>query len=135
MLQLHFCVNRPSRMLFTCMTGVFHPLPQARPKILLTAWLLARLGYLINWVKSSAKPFTQEHVLGFHIDICQLMVFLLQEKIDKILRLCTDLIKQKTSCLLTLSSLIGKMKNAPTAILPRPHPLYFRYMQMTNICI
>ena len=46
-------------------------------------------------------------------------------------QLCADLVQRKQCSLWSLSSLIGKLQNASTAILPGP--LHFRHMQMTSI--
>ena len=104
---------------------------QARPKTLATAWLLERLGFFINWKKSSAHPSQKEEFLGFIVDTVNLLVILPQVKVDKIIAICTDLLERKGCALRTLAPLIGKLQNASTAILPAP--LHFRLMQMANI--
>ena len=108
-----------------------NPQGQAPPKTLVTAWLLERLGFIINWNKSSAHPSQKEEFLGFIADTVNLLVILPQMKVDKIISICTDLLERKGCALRTLASLIGKLQNALTAILPAP--LHFRLMQMANI--
>ena len=99
---------------------------QARPKTLATAWLLERQSFIINWKKSSAHPSQKEEFLGFIVDTVNLLVILPQVKVDKIISICTDLLEHKGCALWTLASLIGKLQNASTAILPAP--LHFRLM-------
>ena len=98
-----------------CLTN---PPSQARLKTLATAWLLEMLGYLINWKKSSAHPSPEEEFLGFEVDTSQLMIFLPQGKINKILQLYADLVQRKQCSLRSLSSLIAKLQNASTARSP-----------------
>ena len=92
--------------------------------------VLSMLGYIINWKKSSVRPTQREEFLGFVIDTIQLMIFLPPEKVLKITALCVDLL-ERCCPLRTLASLIGKLQNASTAILPAP--LHYRFMQMSSI--
>ena len=85
----------------------------------------------MNWKKSSAHPSQKKEFLGFIVDTLNLLVILTQMKVDKIISICTDLLEHKGCALRTLASLIGKLQNASTAILPVP--LHFRLMQMANI--
>ena len=99
-------------------------------KTLATAWFLSKLGYVINWKKSSVRPTQGEEFLGFVIYTIQLMIFLPPEKVLKITALCVDLL-ERCCHLRTLTSLIGKLQNASTASLPPP--LHYRFMQMSSI--
>ena len=103
----------------------------ARSKTLATAWFLSKLGYVINWKKSSVHPTQREEFLGFVIDTIQLMIFLPPEKVLKITALCVDLLEKRCCSLRTLASLIEKLQNASTANLPAP--LHYRFMQMSSI--
>ena len=102
----------------------------ARSKTLAIAWFLSKLGYVINWKKSSVRPTQGEEFLGFVILTIQLMIFLPPEKVLKITAMWVDLLERCCS-LRTLTSLIGKLQNASTAILPAP--LHYRFMQMSSI--
>ena len=104
---------------------------QARPKTLATAWLLDHPGFIISWKKSSEHPSQKVEFLGFIVHTVNLLVTLPQVKVDKVISICTDLLERKGCTLRTLASLISKLQNASTAILPAL--LHFRMMQMANI--
>ena len=94
-------------------------------------WFLSKLGYVINWKKSSVRPTQREEFLGFVIDTIQLMIFLPPEKVLKITAPCVDLLERRCCSLGTSAFLIGKLQNASTAIFPAP--LHYRFMQMSSI--
>ena len=67
---------------------------------------------------------------GFIVDTVNLLVILPQVKVDRIISLSTDLIECKGCALWTLASLLCKLQNASTAILPAL--LHYRMMQMAK---
>ena len=108
-----------------------NPHALAPKKTLTTAWLLSRLGFVVNWKKSSTHRSQKEEFLGFIVDTVNFLVVLPQPKVDKIMACCTELLERKQCSVRTLASLIGKLQNASRAILPAP--LHFRHMQMASI--
>ena len=101
-----------------------NPHALARKKTLTTAWLLSRLGFVVNWKKSSTHPSQKEEFLGFIVDTVIFLVVLPQPKVDKIMACRMELLEQKQCSVRTLASLIGKLQNASTAILPAPLHLH-----------
>ena len=106
------------------------PVMQAQAKTLAMAWL-TKLGFVINWKKSSNQISQVVEFLGFTVDTVQLTVSLPLVKVARISQICLDLLEKRSCSLRTLACLIGVLQNASTAILPGPP--HVRSMQMDNI--
>ena len=70
----------------------------SRPRTLAKAWLLEKLGFMINWRKSLPHPSQREEFLGFVVDTVNLLVILPQEKVCRISQLCQELLEKRGGC-------------------------------------
>ena len=83
-------------------------------------FLLQKLGFSINWEKSELRPSQEMEFLGMIINSTTMTVWLPKEKVQKLLNLCQDTLKQEVISLRNLASLIGKLQATSPAISMAP---------------
>lgn len=89
--------------------------------------LLLRLGFAINWAKCCLGPRTQLEFLGVLVNSVTMEFALPEEKVRSIQRQCRELLRESSTTVRALASLIGKMNATVAAVLPAP--LYYRRLQ------
>lgn len=92
---------------------------------------LQSLGYVINEKKSSLVPSHKIVFFGYLLDSVLFMVFLTEEKIEKILSKANNLIHSELVIVRELASFIGSVINAFHAVLEAP--LHYRQMERCKI--
>ncbi|XP_013909106.1 PREDICTED: ubiquitin carboxyl-terminal hydrolase 7-like [Thamnophis sirtalis] len=84
-------------------------LPQAVSDLWLTIWSLQGLGFSVNFAKSHLSPSTHILHLGTVIDSKSGVVSLSQERQDSLRRLVESVRARRSTSILSLSQLLGKM--------------------------
>ena len=93
--------------------------------------VLDSLGFTVNDKKSSLVPKQRLVFFGFILDSVAFMIYLTQEKVDKIILSATVLISKKTVTVRKLASFIGLIINAFYAVLEAP--LHYRSLERNKI--
>ena len=91
-------------------------------------YLLQQLGFRINWEKSIIVPSQVIQYLGFMVDSRQMMLSLLEEKINTIVTSCQAAILKKRVSVRDLARLIGR-----TTLAVLLAPLCYRGLQALKI--
>jgi hypothetical protein len=99
---------------------------------LFMAYQLERLGFLLNREKSVCIPTTRIVFFGFVLDSITFMVYLTQEKIDKIVALAQKLLSSENITVRFLATFIGVIIQTFVAILPGP--LHHRTLERQKLC-
>ena len=84
--------------------------------------MLTNVGFFINYEKSCLIPSTRIEYLGHIIDSVAFKVYLPEEKIEKILKSCSDILTSKSLTIRLVAGLIGLFTSAKYAI--RLAPLF-----------
>lgn len=96
--------------------------------------MMSDLGFYINYEKSNLIPSTRVIYLGHLIDSVEFKVYLPDEKIEKILKACLDVITA-TSCgkltIRNVAHLIGLFTSARNAV--RLSALFFRFLNRDKV--
>lgn len=92
---------------------------------------LESLGYLVNKEKSVLEPMQRIVSFGFILDSVKFMVYLTEEKIQKIILKATDLLRTKYVLARDLASFIGLLISAFYAVLEAP--LRYRDLERCKI--
>ena len=92
---------------------------------------MENLGFYINYEKSNLIPSTRIEYLGHLIDSVTFKVYLPDEKVEKILISCAEMLNSKTCKIRTVAHLIGLFTSAKNAI--RLSPLLYRYLNRDKI--
>ncbi|CAC5393416.1 unnamed protein product [Mytilus coruscus] len=95
-----------------------------------TLFLLQKLGFLINWKKSSLNPTQKIEFLGFKINSVEMMFYLSKEKVSHIKTKCRE-ISADIVTVMQLTQLTGKLSSSMQAIFPAN--LQSRFLQMDQI--
>jgi len=95
--------------------------------------LLESLGCIVNEKKSSMVPSTSIKHLGFIIDSIQMKVFLPQDKVDRLVRVCRNLLSKSSIILRQLAEAIGLFVSSFLAILHGQ--LHYRSSEMFKIAL
>lgn len=103
-------------------------LNQARDTLI---FLLQNLGFLINLKKSEFQPTQHIQFLGVEIDSVSMIVSLPQEKVQKIVCQCQQMLVKSETTLRELYSLVGRLSSTAIAVLPAP--LQYRALQRQQI--
>lgn len=93
--------------------------------------VLKSLGFPINQKKSILEPTQRIVFFGFVLDSVLFMVFLTEEKVEKILRSARELLTQKMVVVRSVASFIGRVVNAFFAVLEAP--MYYRSLERDKI--
>ena len=101
---------------------------QARDSTLI---FLMQLGFTINLEKSVLNPTQEIEFLGMMINSLSMGVWLLVEKVKKLLEICREYLSQGKLTLRELASLIGKLYSTQPAIAMAP--LQVRVLQQKLI--
>ncbi|CAC5420573.1 unnamed protein product [Mytilus coruscus] len=96
-----------------------------------TLFLLQKLGFLINWKKSSLNPTQKIEFLGFLINSVEMMFYLPTEKVSQIKTKCREMLSADIVTLRQLAQLTGKLSSSKQAIFPAN--LQSRFLQMDQI--
>lgn len=81
-------------------------------------FLLENLGFIINQEKSVLTPSRIMEYLGMVINSIEMTITLTEEKIESLMKLCTQVKKERKLSLRKLGSLIGKLVATSAAITP-----------------
>ena len=81
-------------------------------------FLLPHLGFVINLKKSVLKP-SQQIELGLKIDTHTITLALTEEKIEKVILKCQNLLSHPQTTVLELTKFIGLMSSTVQAVLPK----------------
>lgn len=92
---------------------------------------LVSLGFTINEKKSQFTPCTRIVFFGYILDSVLFMVFLTEEKVEKIISKARGLLKSSVVVVKDLASFIGSIINAFYAVLEAP--LYYRSLERDKI--
>lgn len=92
---------------------------------------LQKLGYTINHSKSVLIPTQRMVFFGFIIDSVQFMVFLTEEKLQKIILYARNIYSKNTIIVRELASFIGLIINAFYAVFEAP--LHYRTLERNKI--
>lgn len=92
---------------------------------------LESLGFIVNREKSVLIPTQKITFFGFIIDSVQFKIYLTDEKINKIIAKCTNLLEKKVIVVRDLASFIGSVINSFYAVLEAP--LYYRNLERDKI--
>ena len=95
-----------------------------------TDFLLPHLGFVINLKKSFLKP-SQQIELGLKKDTHTVTLALTEEKIEKVILKCQNLLSHPQTTVLESTKLIGLMSSTVPAVLPAR--LQLRYLQQQEI--
>jgi hypothetical protein len=90
-----------------------------------------KLGFTINWKKSVLEPSQRIVFFGLIIDLVQFKVFLTEEKVQKIVSLCNEILKEKYVAIRLFASLIGLVVHAFNAIFEGP--MHYKNMERDKI--
>ena len=93
-------------------------------------FLLPHLGFVINLKKSVLKP-SQQIELGLKIDTHTITLALTEEKIEKVILKCQNLLSHPQTTILESTKLIGLMSSTVQVVLPAR--LQLRYLQQQEI--
>ena len=93
--------------------------------------MFENLGFFINHEKSNLIPSTKIEYLGHVIDSVEFKVFLPEEKIQKILKFCTEILNSENLTIRVVARLIGLFTSAKYAI--RLAPLFYRYLNRDKV--
>ena len=96
-----------------------------------TLFFLMQLGFTINLEKSVLNPTQEIEFLGMMINSLSMGVWLLVEKVKKLLEICREYLSQGKLTLRELASLIGKLYSTQPAIAMAP--LQVRVLQQKLI--
>ena len=96
-----------------------------------TLFFLMQLGFTINLEKSVLNPTQEIEFLGMMINSLSMGVWLLVEKVKKLLEICREYQSQGKLTLRELASLIGKLYSTQPAIAMAP--LQVRVLQQKLI--
>ena len=92
---------------------------------------LQSLGYVVNPTKSVLVPTQRIVFFGFIIDSVQFMIFLTEEKIEKIILKARRLLSSRRVLVRNLASFIGLLVNAFYAVLEAP--LHYRQLERLKL--
>ena len=81
-------------------------------------FLLQHLGFVINQKKSLLTPVQKIEFLGMEINSVTMTLTLPQEKVNKLLQQCQEVLENPMISLWNLSSLIGSLCSTAQAVLP-----------------
>ena len=96
-----------------------------------TVKIFDELGFVIHNEKSQFLPVQEITYLGFKINSTQMTVTLTEERKQKLLNACSDLLKQRRARIRIVASCIGLMVSSFLAI---PHgPLHYRALERCKI--
>ncbi len=90
-----------------CLQG--HTYDECHNNVLDTVLLLDKLGFTVHNKKSTLIPSQSITFVGFILNSTSMTVRLTEEKIDKILLLCQEVLRSKSVSLRLLAKLIGKL--------------------------
>ena len=96
-----------------------------------TMELLEQLGFTINILKSSLQPVHQITYLGVVVNSVTMKFLLTEEKVQQITNTCKGALTTESISAQQLSSIVGKLVAARSAILPAP--VYVRHLQFQLI--
>ncbi|CAC5404240.1 unnamed protein product [Mytilus coruscus] len=96
-----------------------------------TLFLLQKLGFLIDWKKSSLNPTQKIEFLGFQINLVGVMFYLPTEKVSQIKTKCTEMLSAEIVTVRQLAMLTGKLSSSMQALFPSN--LQSRFLQMDQI--
>ena len=94
-------------------------------------YLLQHLGFVINLKKSVLVPTQKIEFLGLIIDSVVMTLSLTDQKLEKIMLLCSQAYENPKLSILDLTKLIGAMSSTVQAVLPAR--IQFRYLQQQQI--
>lgn len=89
------------------------------------------LGFSANLLKSVFQPSQRIVFFGFLIDSVLFKVFLIQDKVQKIIHKCKSLLEKTVIVVRELASLIGSIVNAFYAVLEAP--LHYRSLERNKL--
>ena len=92
---------------------------------------MKNLGFYINYEKSNLIPSTRIEYLGHLIDSVTFKVYLPDEKVEKILISCAEMLNSKTCKIRTVAHLIGLFTPAKNAI--RLSTSFYRYLNRDKV--
>ena len=92
--------------------------------------LLHKLGWLINWEKSSLLPTQITEFLGMTIDSVEMKIFLPEMKVQGIVQKCQQVLATEEVSIHEIASLTGMLVATAEAVIPAS--LYVRELQMTK---
>lgn len=93
--------------------------------------MMSDLGFFINYEKSNLIPTTRIEYLGHLIDSVTFKVYLPDDKIEKILLSCSDILRSTHCKIRVVARLIGLFTSAKNAI--RLSPLFFRFLNRDKV--
>lgn len=77
---------------------------------------LQELGFIVNVDKSQLKPVTEIHYLGFIINSILMKLQLSEEKLEKIISACTQLLARARQCVRDVARVTGLLVSALPAV-------------------
>lgn len=92
--------------------------------------ILESLGFMINFKKSIFTPVQVIEFLGFKIDYMTMKLYLPQEKVKKIIKMCQEVLKSDRVSVRKLSEVIGNLPASLQAV--HQAPLHYRHLQMVK---
>jgi hypothetical protein len=95
------------------------------------AFLIERLGFLVNKKKSVMIPSQEIEFLGMKVNSIAMEMALPNEKIQKIKEKCQQCIRAQQLSVRQLAEIIGMLSAAAAAVLPAP--LQYRHLQLLKI--
>ena len=96
-----------------------------------TCNLLKNSGFLINVEKSQFEPSQRIIFLGFEIDSVNMIITLPNEKVDKVIHLCTTLLKNNSSSIRFVAQVIGVLVSTLPAV--QYSALFYRFLEIDKI--
>ena len=94
-------------------------------------FILQHLGFVINVNKSVLIPTKLIEFLGIMIDSVKMELSLSEEKVQRILNRCQNLLDKEKVSVREVTQLIGLLSSTALAVLPAP--LQYRYLQNQQI--
>lgn len=77
---------------------------------------LQELGFIVNVDKSQLKPVTEIHYLGFIINSILMKLQLSEEKLEKKISACTQLLARARQCVRDVAKVTGLLVSALPAV-------------------
>ncbi len=84
-------------------------------------WLLVKLGWQINWIKSQLTPEQEKIWLGLLSNTISMQFLLPLEKVETIKEMCRKMSEKSTLTLYDLGKLVGKLESCRDAVVQVRH--------------